>query len=205
MGPFHGWQYPSLSRPKWSAMLTRWTVLLALLALIGLAQWITPMKGSVGLPYLAVHLLLRKLYLLPIILGAIWFELPGALAMALGASLVDLPALLAAWPGLPEERLEEWGGLGGMWIVAVVAGVEVHKARSILLRLNCALECTIESLVAALDIREQGTGLPLPRVCGKSVSGWRAGWVYPRESMKRSGMAHCCMTSARSAFPTRSF
>ncbi len=60
------------------------------------AHWWTPQ----GQDYLhAIHIPLRKLYILPVVLAAIWFDLRAALLTAGAVTLLYTPHVIWQWDG----------------------------------------------------------------------------------------------------------
>ncbi len=64
-------------------MRLRLVIIALLLLTVGLAHWLTPIEQPFFHP---VHVAMRKMFILPVVLGAVWFNLSEALVTA-GARL----------------------------------------------------------------------------------------------------------------------
>lgn len=94
--------------------------LAVLLLTVALSHWITPTDNL----YLhAVHVTMRKAFLIPVILAAIWFGLRGALCTAATVTTLYLPHVAYQWRGVWAENLSQFAEVGGIWLVAVTAGL----------------------------------------------------------------------------------
>ncbi len=138
-------------------------VILIAVSLIALGHWWTPVAPA-GL--LGVHVLLRKLFLIPILLAAAWFNLRGALLAALAITLVFLSHVLLQWGGHTQENVNQIGEFVTIWSTAILAGWLVGKEKDALRRLSQTYEGALVALVMALDAREHDTQLHSLRVRG---------------------------------------
>lgn len=139
----------------------RGTVVALLVVAVTAAHWWTPQ----GQDYLhAIHISLRKLYLFPVVLAAIWFDLRAALLTAAAATVLYTPHVIWQWGGQRAENINQAGELVTIWMTAAIAGVFVGAEKGALRRLAGAYEGVVEALVAALDIREHDTELHSLRV-----------------------------------------
>ncbi|QNN21794.1 HD domain-containing protein [Planctomycetales bacterium ZRK34] len=146
-----------------NAFLKRWqcVVLIMLLVSVGLAHWLTP----VDQPMLhALHVAMRKLFIVPVVLAAIWFNLPGALLVAGVATAIYLPHVMIQWGGQTMENMNQIGEIGTLWVVAVLSGWYVDREKNALHRAADAQRQLVHALVAALDAREHDTGRHSQRV-----------------------------------------
>jgi putative nucleotidyltransferase with HDIG domain len=135
-------------------------VVLLVVAVTG-AHWWTPQ----GQDYLhAIHISLRKLYLVPLVLAAIWFNLRAALLTAGVITLLYVPHVLLQWGGQRAENINQVGEVVTIWVTAAIAGVFVDAEKGALKRLAGAYEGVVKALVAALDMREHDTELHSLRV-----------------------------------------
>jgi HD-GYP domain-containing protein (c-di-GMP phosphodiesterase class II) len=105
----------------------------------------------------AAHILLRKLFVVPILLAAIWFGMRGAVLAATSVSLVYLPYTLVAWSGRPAENMNQGGEVVTFWIVGLLAGWLATRERRALQRAADMSRDALKALVAALDAREHQT------------------------------------------------
>ncbi len=133
----------------------------ALLLLVIFAHAMTPVDTH---PWHSVHVLLRKLLLLPVVLSAIWFDLRGALVTAALVTLGYLPHVLLQWSGQLAENINQLGELGTVWLGAALVGSLAGREKSALREVAAAHEGTLVGLVSALDAREHDTELHSLRV-----------------------------------------
>lgn len=132
-----------------------------LVALVGLSHWLTPVSHS----WLhAFHVMFRKMFVLPIILAAIWFELRGALLTWALATLVYLPHVLLQWAGNAGENINQIGELVTLLVVALLAGVLTRREKRALMDVARTHEGSLSALVTSLDAREHETELHSLRV-----------------------------------------
>lgn len=129
-------------------------LVLLTIALIALAHWWTPTTRD----WLhAVHVLMRKSFLVPILLAAVWYNLRGALLAALVVSFVYLPHVFFQWGGNLQENVNQIGELVTVWGSALLAGWLVEKEKRALRHLARTHEGALVALVKALDAREHDT------------------------------------------------
>ena len=128
------------------------TVLITLA--LGLAHWLTP---SEPLWLHGVHVLMRKLLLMPVVLAAIWFGLPGAFYTAGLVTLLYLPHVLVQWGGQTVENLNQYGEVATLWIAAGLAGWLIGRERRALQHAAEVSRGALRALVKALDAREHAT------------------------------------------------
>lgn len=133
---------------------------------VAAGHWWTP-RGETQ--FLVLHVLLRKLFLLPVLLAAIWFDLRGAVIAAVVVMLVYLPHVALQWAGEWTENINQIGEIATVWTVAGIAGVLVHREKAALQGRAQAYYGTVRALVAALDTREHDTGLHSERVCAYAL------------------------------------
>jgi len=139
---------------KTSPTASRLLIIGLLLALVALSHWLIPTSSSA---LHAFHILLRKMFLLPVVVAAIWFNLRGALATAGFATVLYLPHVLWHWSGQSTENLNQIGEIASIWLVAVIAGVLVNRERTARLELLETTKGALQALVSALDAREEQT------------------------------------------------
>jgi len=139
----------------------RITAIVALILAVSGAHYWTP-RGHDW--WHVVHMALGKLYVLPVVLTAIWFGLRGALAAALGITLVYVPHIVVQWAGELAVSINQWGEFATIWVTAVLAGVFASREKTVLRRLAAAYEGTVRALIAALDAREHDTEVHSLRV-----------------------------------------
>jgi putative nucleotidyltransferase with HDIG domain len=128
---------------------------------VGLSHWITPTTHH----YLhAFHVIFRKLFVVPIVLAAIWFEIRGSLLAAVIISGIYIPHIFLQWSGQTAENINQVGEMASLWIIAVLSGIFVKIEKNALREVAKTHEGTLISLVSALDAREHDTELHSLRV-----------------------------------------
>lgn len=138
-------------------ILRRCLIIGGLLIVSGLAHWLIPIESDGGQWYHAIHVLMRKLFILPVILGAIWFNLRGAVLVAAVASLIFVPHVIYQWETRPVENINQIGELASMWIVALLSGWLVSREKTALKEVDRAHQGALLALLGALDEREHDT------------------------------------------------
>lgn len=161
------------------------------------------LHASVGVtthPLHVIHVILRGLYLLPIIAGALWFGLRGGIWTALAVSIVYLFHIWTAWSGQEMENANQFAMMGVYLLVGVVSGVLV-RARDRERRLRLAVQRRdersaliegISGLVAALGFRDEYTREHSERVSELAVAiGKRRGLAGERlEALRLAALMH---------------
>lgn len=137
-----------------------------LVLLVSAAHWWTP-RDSDTLHVL--HVILRKLYILPVVMAAIWFDLRGALLAASAVAVLYVPHIVFQWGADRAENVNQAGELVTIIIVAILSGIFVTKEKAVLRRLKSTYENVVAALVRALNMREHGTGEHSSRVCGYTL------------------------------------
>lgn len=133
---------------------TRTATVAALVVAVSIAHWSTPVGHD---HLLVVHTALGKLYVLPVVLAAIWFNLSCAMATAAAVTLLFLPHIIWQWAGDRTENVNQIGEIVTIWVTAVLSGVFAGREKGALRQLASAYEGIVEALVAALDTREHDT------------------------------------------------
>ncbi len=144
----------------------RWLVVLLLIVVVAVSHWATP-PASGWLH--ALHIVLRKLFIVPILLGAIWFGIRGAIVSAGLVSIIYTPYILIAWSGRLAENLNQSGEIVTFWVVGLLAGWLATRETNALRRAADASRDTLRALVAALDAREHQTEQHSHRVAKLSL------------------------------------
>ncbi len=142
----------------------------ALLAVVA-AHWWTPTSPQ---SLHAVHVVLRKLFVLPIVLAAAWFNLRGTLTAAAVITLLYLPHVVLQWSGNIQENINQYGELVTVWITALIAGSLFGREKAALHEIARTHEGSLIALVNALDAREHDTELHSFRVRAYSLRIGRA-------------------------------
>jgi len=126
-----------------------------LLLTVGVSHWLTPIEQNF---FHALHITMRKMFLLPVVLAAIWFGLRGACLAALTATAIYVPHMLIQWQGQTAENFNQASDLIVLWTVALLAGWLVENEKTALQMAARSNRETLFALVAALDTREHETG-----------------------------------------------
>ncbi len=133
--------------------MRRRLIIVSLLVLaVAVSHWITP-TDDYGL--LALHMLWRKLFIIPIILAAVWFNMRGSLATALAETLLYLPHVVLQWNSQSGEYINQGGEVASLWIVAVLAGFFVRREKIVLQDLARSSEGALLALIGTMDARHQ--------------------------------------------------
>ena len=139
----------------------RIVVIASLLLLVTASHWWTPRDDQ----YLhAVHVALRKMYLLPVVLAAVWFDLRGALIASAACTLLYLPHVRFQWSGAIAENINQVGEILSIWLAGVLTGVFVGREKTAFREVAASHEGALLAMVAALDAREHQTELHSLRV-----------------------------------------
>lgn len=116
-------------------------------------------------PQHMIHIVLGAAYLLPIVAGALWFGVRGALAVAGGITVIYYRHIRLSWPDQPMENANQFAMIAVYWFVAIVTGLLVnlrdreHAAR-LLAERTAEREAVIEGLTGlsnALRARDEYT------------------------------------------------
>jgi len=108
--------------------------------------------------------LVRKLYLLPILLCAAWFGGRGALASTAVATLVCLGFVGSPWPGQVPAQFERVGEIGVFWLVGALSASFFEQQKKFVREIEAANDNTLLALASSLDVREHYTGIHSQRV-----------------------------------------
>ncbi|NNF64191.1 MAG: HD domain-containing protein [Acidimicrobiia bacterium] len=144
-----------------TSRIRRTAVIAALLLLVSAVHFVTPVES---LLFHGVHVVMRKLFVLPVVLGAAWFQLRGAVIAATVATLLFSMHAAVQWHGHTPENINQAGEVISIWIVAIFAGVLFTRARRLSDALVATHHGTVLALVAALDVREHDTQVHSRRV-----------------------------------------
>ncbi len=143
---------------------TRWVrlaIISVLLCMVIGAHWLTPVSTH---SWHGIHLILRLLFFIPVVLAAIWFDLRGALIVALTTTVLYLPHVIIQWEGQFGENMNQLAELVVIWLSALLTGLLAGKEKSALLQVAATHEGAVIALVSALDAREHDTELHSLRV-----------------------------------------
>ncbi len=149
------------SQHRSSAPIGRWVCIAAILIVLIAAHWWSPVETH---QWHVVHLLLRKLFFLPVVLAAIWFGLWRALFVAGFISVYYVPHIVLQWQGQYTENINQLGELGTVWLTAILAGTFAQREMRALRDIAETHQGVLIALVSALDAREHDTQLHSLRV-----------------------------------------
>jgi HD-GYP domain-containing protein (c-di-GMP phosphodiesterase class II) len=97
----------------------------------------------------------RKLFIIPIILAAVWFNLRGSLATALAETVLYIPHVVLQWNSQALEYIDQGGEVVSLWIVAVLAGYFVRREKAVHQDLAKSSEGALLALIGTMDARHQ--------------------------------------------------
>lgn len=110
------------------------------------------------------HVMFSKLFILPIVLSAIWFEITGALLAALIISIIYIPHVFLQWGGPFPENVNQLGEVLTIWVVAILSGIFSKIEKNNLREIAQTHEGSLIAMVVALGAREHNTQLHSLRV-----------------------------------------
>jgi hypothetical protein len=145
-----------------------WRVILLLLLLLGIASvhWVLPVSPHV---FHAAHIVFRKLFVVPIVLGGAWFGMRGAVAAAVISTALYAPHVVMDWSGQVGENLNQSTDVALFWLVGLLAGWLFQREHAARRNAEQAHQGTLEALAAALDAREHETDCHSVRVAELAV------------------------------------
>jgi HD-GYP domain-containing protein (c-di-GMP phosphodiesterase class II) len=141
-------------------------LLVVLLLVIAVAHW-----GLPTTPHAlhAMHVVLRKLFIVPIVLAGAWFGIRGAVVAAAVSTVLYAPHVLLNWSGQTGENLNQAADIGLFWIVGILAGILFEREHLAMRSAEQAHHGTLEALASALDAREHETDRHSHRVADLAV------------------------------------
>jgi hypothetical protein len=111
-----------------------------------------------------IHILLQKLFYLPILMAAAWFGLQGALLTAGAVSSVFMIHVLLDWGGYRMVQADQVGEIASFGVIALTSSFLFRRERKALEETAVAHRETIAALASSLDLRERETALHSKRV-----------------------------------------
>jgi len=108
--------------------------------------------------------MIRKLFLFPILLSAMWFSARGAAASTVFATIVCGGLAGNAWPAEVSSQVERVGEVAVFWLVGALSASFFEQQRRFVGQIEVANDNTLLALAAALDVREHNTGVHSQRV-----------------------------------------
>jgi putative nucleotidyltransferase with HDIG domain len=139
----------------------RVAIVAGIITILMIFHWSTPMDTSWQH---AAHVFLRKLFYVPVILAAIWFDFFGILTTCAVITVAYFPFIFIAWQGNINENIDQLTELLLIWLGGILLGyLAAHEKRQ-QERLLHIHEGAVVALVTALDAREHDTQLHSLRV-----------------------------------------
>jgi len=132
-----------------------------LMAAVTVALYSLPEKSS---EWIRSREMIRKLYLFPILLSAMWFGARGAASSTIFATLVCGGLAGNAWPAEVSSQVERVGEVAVFWLVGALSASFFEQQRRFVGQIEVANDNTLLALAAALDVREHNTGVHSQRV-----------------------------------------
>ena len=108
--------------------------------------------------------LLRKLYLMPILLCASWFGARGAAVGTAVAMVACLGLVGSPWPTDIADQAGRVGEMGIFWLVGALAASFFEQQKKYMQDIETANDNTLMALASSLDVREHNTGVHSQRV-----------------------------------------
>jgi putative nucleotidyltransferase with HDIG domain len=108
--------------------------------------------------------MVRKLFLVPILLSAMWFGARGAASSTVFATLVCGGLVGDTWPAEVSSQVERVGGVAVFWLVGGLSASFFEQQKRFVGQIEVANDNTLMALAAALDVREHNTGVHSQRV-----------------------------------------
>lgn len=136
-------------------------IVAAAVSAVAMAHFVTP-PGVHGWHWL--HILLQKLFYLPILMAAAWFGFRGSLLTAAAVSLLFAIHVLLDWEGNRMTQADQVGEIGSFWVISLTSSFLFQRERKALEETAEAHRETIEVLASSLDLRERETALHSKRV-----------------------------------------
>jgi putative nucleotidyltransferase with HDIG domain len=132
-----------------------------LLVAITVVLFSVPEKSS---EWIRSREVIRKLYLCPILLTAMWFGARGAASSTVFASLACGGLIGDAWPAEVSSQVERVGDVAVFWLVGGLSAGFFEQQKRFIGKIEIANDNTLLALASALDVREHNTGLHSQRV-----------------------------------------
>lgn len=105
-------------------------LLFRLATVVVLVVIVTALHYSTGTSHFGAHGIYRRLYYVPIILGGIWFGLPGGSGLALLVSVLYAPHVLFQWGDMPDVNLEQYLEITLYNVIGFLTGILSSKERA---------------------------------------------------------------------------
>lgn len=111
-------------------MSTRSGHTFARLGIVSSVLAISGLHYSANVHAVLAHEVLKRLYYVPIVIGAVQYGVQGGLATSLFASALYLPHIVLVWSGWPVFEIDQYGEVVLFNVVGIVTGVLAGRLRS---------------------------------------------------------------------------
>jgi putative nucleotidyltransferase with HDIG domain len=132
-----------------------------LLVAISVVLYSLPEKSPEGI---GSREIVRKFYLLPILLSAMWFGARGAAFATVSATLACGGLAGNDWPAEVSSQIARVGELAVFWLVGGLSASFFEQQKRFVGKIEVANDNTLIALASALDVREHNTGVHSQRV-----------------------------------------
>lgn len=113
-----------------------------------------------------VHLFAQKLFFLPILMAAAWFEAREVLMTVCAVTLVFLVHIVRGWAGFPMVQADQLAELAHVWVAGPAAWLFFRNIRRSVADLRRAHAETLLAMISSLELRESYTAGHSRRVAG---------------------------------------
>jgi len=127
--------------------------------------------------------MIRKLYLFPILLSAMWFGARGASSSTVFATVVCVGVAGDAWPVEVSSQVERVGEVAVFWLVGALSANFFEQQKRFVAQIEVANDNTLLALAAALDVREHNTGVHSQRVADYTLRLAREAGVREKDTL----------------------
>lgn len=179
------------------SLLFRIAFLVCAVALIGVAHFTI---GTLRHQVHVEHVVLQALFVVPVIAGALWFGLTGALAVVTVVSAIYYMYMMVMWPAQPMENANQLAMLAIYWVVGISTGtlvqvIEKQRRAQLCVQRRARREAMIQALYSlsdALRLRDEYTRKHSERVSRLAAEiGKRRGLgVEQLERLRLAGLVH---------------
>jgi len=137
-----------------------------LLVAISAVLYSLPGKSAEGV---GTREILRKFYLLPILLSAMWFGARGAVSATVFTTLACGGLAGNDWPAEVSSQVARVGEVAVFWLVGGLSARFFEQQKLFVGKIEVANDNTLMALASALDVREHNTGVHSQRVADYMV------------------------------------
>ncbi|MDO8739353.1 HD-GYP domain-containing protein [Candidatus Deferrimicrobium sp.] len=127
--------------------------------------------------------MIRKLFLFPILLSAMWFGARGAAASTVFATIVCGGLAGNAWPVEVSSQVERVGEVAVFWLVGGLSASFFEQQKRFVGQIEVANDNTLLALAAALDVREHNTGVHSQRVADYTLRLAREAGIRDKDTL----------------------